>query len=489
MEFVHTRFLVFFKEVTMDEWNKKGFHNYSVFEKPEEALAKIREIYEKGIARKISAAERLQNKKSVLDSELTGRYPLLGFSIENSIPNISGTESYGICRRGAGVYASTLTQPNLLETYWLENLKKMQETHPDGQIAVGVSSKEIPIEFALNTKEYSPEVIEKFTQRGRLKNGVLWGNQEEFGDFPLAPFPAVETDNGISRLLYYLGLKKPDDVQETVLLTNYDEFLYAFKDYVEKDRKEKDLVIPESFTAKGREANMEHRPFAAFSLKKPGRKGITVIRIGIGASNACTLVTYLAMTRPRLILMVGHCASGRPHWQQKIGSYVLGRSFHRNSCPLAEPGVGLVPLETKIPEIDEVNNSLYWAVGKEHKLSKKDTPSILTGGNIVSVSYRPWDDLESAWDKFAIHKPVGIEMETGTVVAAGYYYRVPYGACHVVTDHPIEGRVKTKMDARANTSVRDHLNIVLRAVNRLNENPDQYASRSIGDSWLDPPFR
>lgn len=468
-----------------------GFDDPRFFDNPSEAVDRATAIYQRGVIRKLEAAEALKRGKPSSHLELSGRYPIFGMSVDGKPPRVDGTQSYGFCKRGRGVYASTVTQPGVFGEYWRENLGRLLSSHPDVKIAVGISSQEIPLDFALDVSKFDEAVRENFDRRPRLKRAVCWANQPITGDFPLAPFPAMDTDNGLSRLAYYTGLK-PEDIQETVLITNYDEFLYAFEDRAREQNGESTFVIPDSFKEDDDESQIgmkKHPQFPAFSLKKPNRKGITVIRIGVGSSNAATLMTYLAPSRPSLVLMVGHCAAGRPYWQQPLDSYVLGRAYHRNSCPLAEPGVMLVPLDVKLPEIDEINRDIYWSVGQEHGLEHSQIPTILTGGTIVQTSYRPWDDLEGAWEVFSRHKPVGIEMETGTVVAAGYYYRIPYGVCHIVTDHPIEGRVKTRMEARRDDRVRRHLNVVLRAVEKLQMNSDDYQSRSIRDAWMDPPFR
>ena len=46
-----------------------------------------------------------------------------------------------------------------------------------------------------------------------------------------------------------------------------------------------------------------------------------MINIGVGPSNAKTITDHLAVIRPHVWLMIGHCGGLRP--SQSIGDYVL----------------------------------------------------------------------------------------------------------------------------------------------------------------------
>src|SRR3981081_991545 len=59
----------------------------------------------------------------------------------------------------------------------------------------------------------------------------------------------------------------------------------------------------------------------AFHLVQPDSRGITMINIGPGPSNARNITDHVAVLRPHAWLMLGHCAGLRN--TQKLGDYVL----------------------------------------------------------------------------------------------------------------------------------------------------------------------
>jgi AMP nucleosidase len=58
-----------------------------------------------------------------------------------------------------------------------------------------------------------------------------------------------------------------------------------------------------------------------------GRKGVTLVNIGVGLSNAKNITDHLAVLRPNCWLMVGHCGGLRQ--SQQIGDYVLAHGYLR----------------------------------------------------------------------------------------------------------------------------------------------------------------
>jgi nucleoside phosphorylase len=64
-----------------------------------------------------------------------------------------------------------------------------------------------------------------------------------------------------------------------------------------------------------------------FISSSPGYRGITLINIGIGPSNARNVTDHVAVLRPHAWLMVGHCAGLRN--TQRLGDYVLAHGYVR----------------------------------------------------------------------------------------------------------------------------------------------------------------
>ena len=96
----------------------------------------------------------------------------------------------------------------------------------------------------------------------------------------------------IDRLKHYTGTAA-DMFQRYVLLTNYSWHVAEFRAALP------DCVGPDS----------DGRQMPAWHHLRPGRSGLTMVNIGVGTSNAKTITDHLAVLRPDLMLMIGHCAA------------------------------------------------------------------------------------------------------------------------------------------------------------------------------------
>jgi len=85
----------------------------------------------------------------------------------------------------------------------------------------------------------------------------------------------------------------------------------------------------------------------ALDLRDPS---VTMVNIGVGPSNAKTITDHLAVLRPDLVLMIGHCAGLRNH--QETGDLVLATAYVRGDhvlddmLPLSVPVVSNHTLNT-----------------------------------------------------------------------------------------------------------------------------------------------
>jgi AMP nucleosidase len=104
----------------------------------------------------------------------------------------------------------------------------------------------------------------------------------------------------IDRLQHYTGTPA-ESFQRYVLLTNYSWHVEEFRATLP------DCTGPDS----------DGRQMPAWHHMLPGRSGVTMVNIGVGPSNAKTITDHLAVLRPDLVLMIGHCAGLRNH--QEIG--------------------------------------------------------------------------------------------------------------------------------------------------------------------------
>ena len=102
----------------------------------------------------------------------------------------------------------------------------------------------------------------------------------------------------------------------------------------------------------------------AFHLVEPRERGITLINIGTGPSNARNITDHVAVLRPHAWLMLGHCAGLRN--TQRLGDYVLAHGYVREDHVLDRE----LPLFVPVPALAEMQVALEQAVGEVTGLSR-----------------------------------------------------------------------------------------------------------------------
>ena len=208
-------------------------------------------------------------------------------------------------------------------------------------------------------------------------------------------------------------------------------------------------------------------PFTTYSLN-----------IGAGPSNARTMTDHVAVLRPHAWLMLGHCAGLRT--TQQLGDYVLAHAYMREDHVLDED----LPLWVPLPALAEVQLALEQAVADVTKLSGYELKRILRTGTVVSTDNRNWELLPAPGPerRFSQSRAVALDMESATIAANGFRFRVPYGTLLCVSDKPLHGDIK--LPGMANTFYRErvdqHLRIGMRAVELLRrERPGSLHSRKL----------
>ena len=115
----------------------------------------------------------------------------------------------------------------------------------------------------------------------------------------------------------------------------------------------------------------------------------------------------------------------------------------------------------------------------------------LRTGTVVTYDDRNW---ELHWTqerkRINLSRAIAIDMESGTLAAQGYRFRVPYGTLLCVSDKPLHGEIKLPGAANAfyDRAVGEHLLIGLAAVDRLRATRAGLHSRKLR-SFDEPPFR
>jgi AMP nucleosidase len=223
----------------------------------------------------------------------------------------------------------------------------------------------------------------------------------------------------------------------------------------------------------------------AYHLIGPNRSGITLVNIGVGPSNAKTICDHLAVLRPEAWLMIGHCGGLRD--TQRIGDYVLAHAYLRDDHVL-DP---VLPPEIPIPAIAEVQLALAKAAEVISGETGSNLKKRMRTGTVVTTDDRNWElRYALSAQRFSLSRAIGIDMESATIAAQGYRFRVPYGTLLCVSDKPLHGEIK--MPGQANRfyeeAIASHLKIGTMACELLRAEGQKLHSRKLR-AFNEPPFR
>ncbi|MBK1615780.1 AMP nucleosidase [Rubrivivax gelatinosus] len=476
------------------------------FDDPAAALARVREIYDGGIGHL-----REQLRHYVAGERLTGHvracYPFVRVRT-STVARADSRLSYGFVA-GPGVYETTLTRPDLFARYYLEQLTLLRENH-GVELEVGTSTQPIPLHFSVGEGDHlegSLDPARRLLLRdlfdlpdlGAMDDGIANGTHEPAPGEPqpLALFTAPRVDYSLQRLRHYTGTT-PGHFQNFVLFTNYqfyiDEFVRLGREAM-ADPASPYSAFVEPGNVVTRRSGLPAEPgdeagrepprlpqMPAYHLVGPEDGGITMINIGVGPSNAKTITDHVAVLRPHAWLMLGHCAGLRN--SQQLGDYVLAHGYVREDHVLDEE----LPLWVPIPPLAEVQLALEQAVAEVSKLSGYDLKRIMRTGTVASTDNRNWELLPgrnaatTPERRFSQSRAVALDMESATIAANGFRFRVPYGTLLCVSDKPLHGEIK--LPGMANTFYRErvdqHLRIGMRAVELLREEkPGRLHSRKL----------
>jgi AMP nucleosidase len=183
--------------------------------------------------------------------------------------------------------------------------------------------------------------------------------------------------------------------------------------------------------------------------------------------------------------MIGHCGGLRP--SQTIGDYALAHAYLRDDHVLDD----ILPPEIPIPPIAEVQQALQEAA---LQVTGEDLDSLkrrLRTGTVVTTDDRNWELRYSLSAlRFSQSRAVAIDMESATIAAQGYRFRVPYGTLLCVSDKPLHGEIKLPGQANRfyEQAISEHLQIGIAAVDALRAAGGRLHSRKLR-AFDEPPFR
>jgi AMP nucleosidase len=421
--------------------------------------------------------------------------------------------SYGFVR-APGVYRASLTRPDLFEEYYREQFEALINNH-HVPLEVGLSNRPIPIHFALGENLHveaglDPERLSIIGDLFDLPDLAGLDDAVPNGAYflpsadrqPLALFTAPRVDLSLQRLKHYTATGA-EHFQRFVLFTNYqfyiDEFVrmghammlsaegHDYVAFVEPGN----LVTPNrrrdpaAVQTGAKPSRLPQMP--AYHLKRADGSGITLINIGIGPSNAKTITDHVAVLRPHAWLMLGHCAGLRA--TQRLGDYVLAHAYVRDDHVMDE----VLPTWVPLPALAEVQQALEQAVAERTGLSGYDLKGLMRTGTVMTVDDRNWELREHAQLllRFNLSRAIALDMESATIAANGYRFRVPYGTLLCVSDKPMHGHLKLPgmADLFYREQVDQHLRIGIRSLEILRESGlERLHSRKLR-SFVETGFR
>ncbi len=399
--------------------------------------------------------------------------------------------SYGFVA-GPGTYETTLTRPELYASYYREQFALLLQNH-GVELEVGTSTQPIPVYFALAdgdtiegslTEERRQLLRDVFDlpDLAAMDDGIANGTWEpRRGQAqPLSLFTAPRVDYSLHRLRHYTGTA-PDWFQNFVLFTNYqfyiDEFVRLGHEAMRDPSSEyiafiepgnvvtRRVGLPAEATDASGKAPPRLPQMPGYHLVRADRSGITMVNIGVGPANAKNITDHIAVLRPHAWIMLGHCAGLRN--SQQLGDYVLAHGYVREDHVLDEE----LPLWVPIPALAEIQLALEAAVADVTQAHGSDLKRILRTGTVASTDNRNWELLpnNTPQRRFSQSRAVALDMESATIAANGFRFRVPYGTLLCVSDKPLHGEIK--LPGMANHFYRErvdqHLRIGIRAVELL----------------------
>ena len=249
----------------------------------------------------------------------------------------------------------------------------------------------------------------------------------------------------LDRLSHYCGTPA-ESFERHVLFTNYAMHVEAFQQrFADTEGPDRDGI-----------------QMPAWHHRTPTGDGVSLVNIGVGPTNAKTITDHLAVLRPDTMIMIGHCGGLRNH--QSLGDFVLATSYLRADHVLDDVLPATVPV---IPN-HRLNTFLLDALearGAQYRL-----------GVVYTTSNRNWEFNQGmTLAAMRAARCVAVDMESATIAANGFRYRVPNAALLAVSDKPLHASPKLSTSAAAfyEASKREHLSIALSCLDRVRrEYPD-----------------
>ena len=477
---------------------------------PKAVVDALEALYAEAVEALSGALDLYLHKGTPPDSQLRDSgafcYPQIRLTYDPDGPPPPISRAFGKMSE-AGTYISSFTRPDFFRTYLIEQLTPLMRDY-DIDVVVERSTQEIPYAYvweqgqADGLDEISPAELARWFPSPKLADigdevadGELY---EPYETHPLALFDAPRVDLSLKRLQHYTGTPV-EHFQDYVLFTNYHRYVDAFCDWaleqIGSDNHYTSLSVPGGLevtdVADTSRADIDAAPWRrfqmpAYHLRAPNGAGITLVNIGVGPSNAKTITDHLAVLRPQVWIMVGHCG-GLRH-SQSIGDYVLAHAYLREDHVLD----AVLPPEIPVPALAEIQVALQEAAARVTGETGDALKRRLRTGTVVTTDDRNWElRFTATARRFNKSRAIAIDMESATIAANGYRLRVPYGVLLCVSDKPLHGEIKLPGAANRfyERAIGEHIRIGIEALEMLAADKGAKLHSRKLRAFDEPPFR
>ncbi|MEQ4616495.1 MAG: AMP nucleosidase [Corticimicrobacter sp.] len=484
------------------------FMPFTGFMEAEAAVQRLIEIYARNTAFIRDAFGAFVRSQQMPDHRVRACYPAIRIRV-TSHQEVDSRLSYGHVVE-PGIYMTTVTQPALYADYLREQIGLLIDNH-GVPVEIGESDTPIPLHFTLTDGAYVEgvypdgsghvlrdlfDVPDLAVMDDAIVNGTWKGRPDS--PRPLGPFTAPRVDYSLHRLQHYTATA-PQYFQHFVLFTNYQFYVDAFCVWARDTLARGEggytaLVEPGNvITVAGADAQPQGATptrtpqMPSYHLLREGHSGITVVNIGVGPANAKTITDHVAVLRPSAWLMLGHCAGLRT--TQRLGDYVLAHGYVREDHVLDDD----LPTWVPVPPLAEIQVALEQAVAEVSGVSGWELKRIMRTGTVATTDNRNWElrDHDEPVQRLSQSRAIALDMESATIAANGFRFRVPYGTLLCVSDKPLHGELKLPgMSSEFyRTQVGQHLHIGIRALELLREMPEARLHSRKLRSFLETAFK
>ena len=224
-----------------------------------------------------------------------------------------------------------------------------------------------------------------------------------------------------------------EDFGQTILLTNFDNYVEIFAEKFGVEVRGKDKAM--------RSATAEN---------------ITMINFGMGSANAATIMDLLSAISPKACLFLGKCGGLKK--KNKIGDMVLpiaairGEGASTNYFPAEVPALPAFNLQRAVSHSVREHVLDYWT------------------GTVFTTSRRVWEHDEEFKQYLRDIRAMAIDMETSAIFIGGFSNKIPTGALLLVSDQPMvpEGVKTSKSDSKVTSGFVDkHIQIGIDSLNEI----------------------